>query len=167
MKTLLVIMVYSISLGGSLMAIDSASAINDAGNSIHLDQSRQFPETRWANADHYLRVHVPRNSAAMSVLSFQVPGNLRFDTSQVEVFDLKGQKLSALVTEEIDSQVSPPTRTIQLDFSTPIASGSQVDLRIRNVKKISISRSSTYSISAKLTGSDQRRYVGEAYFRSY
>ncbi len=77
MKTLLVIMACGISLGGSLMAIDSASAINDAGNSIHLDQSRQFPETRWANADHYLRVHVPRNSAAMSVLSFQVPGNLR------------------------------------------------------------------------------------------
>jgi hypothetical protein len=41
MKTLLVIMACGISLGGSLMAIDSAAAINDAGNSIHLDQSLQ------------------------------------------------------------------------------------------------------------------------------
>jgi Protein of unknown function (DUF2808) len=167
MKTLLVIIASGISFGGLLMAIDSASASNDAGNSIHIDQNRQFPETRWADADHYLRVHVPRNSVAMSAISFQVPENLRFDGSQVEAFDIKGQKISAVVTEGIDSQVSPPVRTIQIDFSTPIASGSQVDLRIRNVKKILVSSPSTYKISAKLTGSDQERYVGEAYFRSY
>lgn len=103
----------------------------------------------------------------MSALSFQVPENLRFDASQVEVFDIKGQKISTVVTEGIDSQVSPPVRTIQIDFSTPIASGSQIDLRIRNVKKTLVSSPSTYKVSAKLTGSDQERYVGEAYFRSY
>ena len=167
MKTLLVIMIYSISLGGSLMVINPATAINDAGNTIHLDQSRQFPETRWADADHYLRVHVPRNSAAMSALSFQVPGNLRFDANQVAVFDIKGQKILATVSEGINSSVYPAVKTIQLDFSTPIASGNQIDLQIRNVKKISVSRPSTYSISAKLIDGDQFSYIGEAYFRSY
>jgi Protein of unknown function (DUF2808) len=167
MNFLSVIIASCISFGGLLMAIDSANANSNARNSIHLDQNRQFPETRWANADHYLRVHVPRNSAAMSALLFQVPENLRFDASQVEVFDLKGQKISAAVTEGIDSQVSPPVKAIQIDFSTPIASGNQVDLRIRSVKKFSISRPFTYKISAKLTDSDQERYVGEAYFRSY
>jgi hypothetical protein len=167
MNSLSVIIACGISFSGSLMVIDSASATNDAGNSIHIDQGRQFPETRWADADHYLRVHIPRNSAAMSALSFQVPENLRFDASQVEVFGLKGQKLSAVVTEGIDGQVSPAVRTIQLNFSNPIASGSQVDLRIRNVKKILVSSPSTYKVSDKLTGSDQERYVGEAYFRSY
>jgi Protein of unknown function (DUF2808) len=135
MKTLSVIMACGISFGGLLMATSSTSAVNGVGNSIHIDQNRQFPTTRWADADHYLRVHVPHNSAGVSALLFQVPGNLRFDASQVEVFDLQGQKIPGLVTEEINSQVSPPSRTIHLDFSTPIASGSQVDLRIRNVKK--------------------------------
>jgi Protein of unknown function (DUF2808) len=166
MKILLVIIACGISFGGSLMAVNSAFADNDSGNSIHIDQSYQFPETRWADADHYLRVHVPRSSAAMSALSFQVPENLRFDLSQVEVFDLKGQKISAAIID-INSSVPFSARTIQLDFSTPIASGNQVDLRIKNVKKISVSRPSTYSISATLTGSDQERYVGKAYFRSY
>lgn len=166
MKTLLVITTCGISFVNSLMSINLASA-NSVGRSIHIDQSRQFPETRWARADHYLRVHVPLDSTGMSALSFQVPKNLRFDASQVAVLNLKGQVIPVAVTEKIDSQASPPTRTVYLDFSTPIASGSQVDLRIRNVEKILISRPSTYSISAKLTGSDQERYVGEVYFRSY
>jgi hypothetical protein len=160
-------MACGLSLTGLLMSANLTLAKNNVGNNVHVDQNRQFPETRWANADHYIRVHVPRNSAAMSALSFQVPENLQFDGSQVEAFDIKGQKISAVVTEGIDFQVSPPLRTIQIDFSTPIASGSQVDLRIRNVKKILVSSPSTYKISAKLTGSDQERYVGEAYFRSY
>jgi hypothetical protein len=167
MKIFFPLMACGISLTGLLMSANLTLAKNNVGNNVHVDQNRQFPETRWANADHYIRVHVPRNSAAMSALSFQVPENLQFDGSQVEAFDIKGQKISAVVTEGIDFQVSPPLRTIQIDFSTPIASGSQVDLRIRNVKKILVSSPSTYKISAKLTGSDQERYVGEAYFRSY
>jgi hypothetical protein len=167
MKTISLLAVCGLSLTGSLMSISPALAKNNAGNNIHIDQSRQFPETRWADADHYLRVHVPRNSAAISALSFQIPENLRFDASQVEAFDIKGQKISAVVMEEIDSQVDPPIRNIQLDFSTPIASDHQVEIRIRNVKKISVSRPSTYSMSAKLADGEQKRYVGTAYFRSY
>ncbi len=160
-------MACGISLTGLLMSVSSALAKNDTGSNIHIDQSRQSPETRWANANHYLRIHVPRNSAAMSALSLQVPENLRFDANQVEVFDLQGQKIPATVIEGLDNQVSPAVRTIKLNFSTPIASGRQVELRIRNVQKVLVSRPSTYSVSAKLTGSDQERYVGEAYFRSY
>jgi Protein of unknown function (DUF2808) len=166
MNFLFLLTACGLSLTGLLISANLTLAKNIVGNDIHVDQSRQFPETRWANADHYIRVHVPRNSATMSALSFQVPENLLFDASQVEAFDIKGQKTLAVVTEEIDSQVSPPVRIIQLDFSNAIASDSQIDLRIKNVKRILVSRPSIYSISAKLTGSAQWRYVGEAYFRS-
>ena len=163
MKIFTLLMSCGLSLTGLLMSANLTLAKNNAGNNIHIDQSRQFPETRWANADHYIRVHVPQNSGALTVLRLQVTGNLKFDTNQVQVFDLAGQKMPVVVTETADT----PEKSIYLTFSSPIAGSKQFDIRISNVKKALISQPATYFLSAKLIGNDQERYVGEAYFRSY
>jgi Protein of unknown function (DUF2808) len=147
---------------GLLLVINPALAKNDSGSSIHIDQNRQFPETRWANADHFIRIHVPQNSAALTELRLRVPENLKFEVSQVEVFNLQGQKIAAVVTE-----TDSPDKTIQLTFAAPVASDAKFDIRIKNVKKTLVSRPSTYAVSAKSIGSNQEQFVGEAYFRSY
>jgi Protein of unknown function (DUF2808) len=167
MKIFSLLMSCGLSLTGLLMSANLTLAKNNAGNNIHVDQSRQFPETRWANADHYIRVHVPQNSGAMTALRLQVTGNLKFDTNQVQVFDLAGRKMPVVVTETAYTGNDVPERSIYLTFSSPIASGKQFDIRISNVKKALISQPATYFLSAKLIGNDQERYVGEAYFRSY
>jgi hypothetical protein len=48
MKKLPLLIACGLGLAGSLMSVSSALAKNDAGNNVHIDQNRQFPETRWA-----------------------------------------------------------------------------------------------------------------------
>jgi hypothetical protein len=167
MKKLPLLIACGLGLAGSLMSVSSALAKNDAGNNVHIDQNRQFPETRWASADHYIRIHVPRNSRAMIELRLQITENLKFDIGQVEVFDLQGKTIPAVITEMVSTQNDAPSRSINLAFGSPVASGTQFDIRIKNVKKALISRPSTYFVSAKLAGNNQTQFIGEAYFHSY
>jgi Protein of unknown function (DUF2808) len=167
MKTISLLAVCTLSLTGSLISISPALAKNDAGNNIHIDQSRQFPETRWANANHYIRIHVSHNSESLAELQLQVTDNLRFNINQVEVFDLQGHKISATVTEVASNQNSPTTRLINLTFAAPIAGSTQFDIRIKDTRKMLVSRPSTYSISTKSVDSSSGKFIGEAYFRSY
>ncbi len=168
MKNFSLSIAYGLSLAGLLISANSTLAKSNAGNTIHIEQSRQFPETRWANADHYIRVHVPQNSRALTALRLQVTGNLKFDINQVQVFDLAGQKVPVVVTIETAYTGNDLLeRSIHLTFASPITSGKQFDIRVSNVKKALISQPATYSLSAKLIGNDQEQYVGAAYFRSY
>lgn len=134
-------------------------AKNDGGENIHIDQSHQFPETRWANADHFIRVHVPHQAKALKILRFRVPENLRFAASQVEILTVDGQKIPVNVTDK--------SRTIQIEFAKPIGKGDLFDIHIKNVAKISVSRPAIYAFSAQLVNGGNDEFVGEAYFRSY
>lgn len=167
MKNFFLLVACELSLAGLLIPANSTLAKSNAGNTIHVEQSRQFPETRWANADHYIRVHVPQNSGELTALRLQVTGNLKFDVNQVQVFDLAGQKVPIVVTETAYTGDNPLERSIYLTFTSPVAGDKQLDVRINNVKKVLISQPATYSLSAKLIGNDQEQYVGAAYFRSY
>jgi hypothetical protein len=168
MKTLSWLVAGGLSLVWLLVAmIKPAQAGSDAGTNIHIEQSRQFPETRWANADHFIRLHVPNQGQSLTKLWLQIPENLKFDTSQVEIFDLQGQKIPVVITGLLATQALETERIIQLDFPTPIASGTQFDIRIKNVKKTLVSRPASYLVSVKLLGSNQDIFVGSAYFRSY
>jgi RecB family endonuclease NucS len=167
MKTISLLAVCALSLTGPLISISPALAKNDAGNNIHIDQSRQFPETRWANADHYIRIHVSHNSESLAELQLQVTDNLRFDINQVEVFDLQGHKIPVITTEVASNQNIPTARIINLIFTAPIAGSTQFDIRIKDTRRTLISRPSTYSISTKSVNSNQKQLIGEAYFRSY
>jgi hypothetical protein len=167
MKKISLFVACGLSLSGLLLPTHIAFAHNDISANIHIDRSRQFPETRWADANHYIQVHVPVYSEALADLRLQVTKNLKFEVSQVEVFNLQGQKIPVTVTEIASSQPDFPERIVQLVFATPVASGTQLDIRIRNVRKTLISQPSTYSLSAKSVDSHQSQFVGAAYFRSY
>jgi Protein of unknown function (DUF2808) len=136
-----------------------AWASNDDGENIHIEHSHQFPETRWANADHFMRLHVPHQAKAIQVLRFRVPENLRFAASQVEVLTVDGQKIPAIVTSK--------GRQVQIEFAKSIGKDTLFDLHIKNVAKILVSRPAIYALSAQLVNGGQDEFVGEVYFRSY
>jgi hypothetical protein len=129
-------------------------AKNDMNENIHIDQSRQFPETRWANADHFIRVHVPHKAKALKILRLRVSENLRFAVSQVD-----GQNIPVTVTSQ--------GHIVQIEFAKSIGKDTLFDIHIRNVAKISASRPAIYTLSAQLVNGGQYEFVGEAYFRSY
>jgi Protein of unknown function (DUF2808) len=167
MKKLSWLIAAGLSLGWLLVETKPVQAGSDAGTNIHIEQSRQFPETRWANADHFIRIHIPSHSNAVTELWLEVSENLKFNDSQVEVFDLQGQKIPVLISAGSTTPIVGSERTIQLNFPTPIASGTQFEIRIKNVKKTLISRPATYVVLAKITGRDRGSLIGSAYFRSY
>jgi Protein of unknown function (DUF2808) len=140
-----------------------ASARNDDGTNIHIDQSRQFPETRWANADHFIRIHVPSNSKALRTIRLQVPENFKFNTKQVAILETTGRQTVAKI---FDKNLQPQ-RNILIEFAVPIPKDTQFDIRIHNVNRTTVSRSASYLVFANTIDTDQDQFVGEAYFRSY
>jgi Protein of unknown function (DUF2808) len=140
-----------------------ASASNDGDNNIHIDQSRQFPETRWANADHFISIHVPNNSRALRTIRLQVPENFKFDATQVSVLEMNGRQTAAkILNKNLQSQ-----RNIVIRFDQPIQKNTHFDIRIHNVNRTTVSQSASYLVFANTSNTDQDQFIGEAYFRSY
>jgi hypothetical protein len=158
MKRLFWVAFLGLILGGPGLS-SPVWARNDDGGNIHIDQSRQFPETRWANADHFIRVHVPHQAKSIKVLRLRVSENLRFAASQVAVETVDGQQIPASVTYK--------DRIVEIEFAKSIGTDTLFDIHIKNVAKISVSRPAIYALSAQLVNGGQDEFVGEAYFRSY
>jgi hypothetical protein len=163
MKTFSWLTICGFSLCSLSWPIGMASARNDAGTNIHIDQSRQFPETRWANADHFIRIHVPSNSKALRTIRLQVPENFKFDAKQVAVLDLTGRQTTAKILDKnLHSQ-----RNIVIEFATPVPKNTHFDIQVHNVNRAMVSRSASYLVFANTIDTNQDQFVGEAYFRSY
>lgn len=158
MKKLFLLTFLGLIVGSSWISAP-VLAKNDMGDNIHIDQSRQFPETRWANADHFIRVHVPHKAKALKVLRLRVSENLRFVASQVAIETVDGQSIPVTVTSQ--------GRIVQIEFATAIGKNTLFDIHIKNVAKISVSRPASYALSAQLVNGGKDEFVGEAYFRSY
>jgi Protein of unknown function (DUF2808) len=158
MKRLFLITFLGLVLSNSWLS-SSVWASNDGGANIHIDHSHQFPATRWANADHFIRVHVPHQAKALKVLRLRVPENLRFAVSQVEILTVDGQKIPANITSQ--------GHMVQIEFARSIGKDTLFDIHIKNVVKISVSRPAIYALSAQLVNGGKDEFVGEAYFRSY
>jgi hypothetical protein len=158
MKRLFLIAFLGLVLSNSGMS-SAVWANNDGGANIHIDHSHQFPATRWANADHFIRVHVPHQAKAIKILRLRVPENLRIAASQVEILTVDGQKIPANITSQ--------SRVVQIEFAELIGKDNLFDIHIKNVVKISVSRPAIYALSAQLVNGGKDEFVGEAYFRSY
>jgi hypothetical protein len=158
MKRLFLVTFLGLILGSPSLS-SPVWAKNDDGRNIHIDQSRQFPETRWANADHFIRVHVPHHAKSIKVLRLRVSENLQFAASQVAVETVDGQQIPANVTYK--------DHIVEIEFAKSIGRDTLFDIHIKNVAKISVSRPAVYALSAQLVNGGQDEFVGEAYFRSY
>ncbi len=135
-----------------------ASANNDNGTVPHLDGSSSFPPTRSDIVRYTFRVHIPKNSKAMSQLIIKVPEVITVSKkNKVEVVDGNGQKVSA--------NVSMNDQTILITFSEPVRSNTQLEIDIKNVKRPTLGNGPVYRLLAKFVDSNTEIPIGVARFR--
>ncbi|MGI8499557.1 MAG: DUF2808 domain-containing protein [Hassallia sp.] len=156
-------LIYSAALVVTTLLLSSnyASARNNNGSVTHIDGNVQFPHSRWQIVRHTFRIHVPKNSKALTELIINIPDNITLsnDIKNIDVVDEKEQR--------INTNVSVNGRTILLAFSEAVAPNTKFYIDLKNVKKPTISRNSIYHLSVKIVGSDAEIPIGVAQFHTY
>ncbi|PMB10718.1 DUF2808 domain-containing protein [Fischerella thermalis CCMEE 5273] len=158
------LLVYSATLALASMALLSpsyATANTDDGKVPHIDGNAQFPLTRWRVVRHTIRLHVPKNSKALTELSINVPDTITIssDIKNIKIVDEKGQKINA--------NISVNDRNIQIAFVEPVASNTKFNVELKNVKRQFLGNRYIYQLSAKFVGSDAEIPIGVAQFQLY
>jgi Protein of unknown function (DUF2808) len=128
---------------------------NEEGKASHVDSKFEFPHNRWAIVRQTIQVHVPKNAQALEKLSIDLPTNVEFLASQVNITDNYNRPVIA--------QAAIQNRRLQLDFSTPIASGTYIRINLNHVKRTMLAQSPLYFIFGKVVDGAEN-FIGEAYF---
>lgn len=138
-----------------------ATINDDNGTTPHVDGNVQFPPIKWQVVRHTIRLHVPKNSKAVSQLLINVPDNITLsrDINNIRVFNENEQI--------INSNVSVNGKTIQIDFSQPMTSDTKFSIELNHVKRRNIGNSSIYRLFVKEVGINQEISIGVAQFRIY
>jgi Protein of unknown function (DUF2808) len=140
-----------------LMPVNSANANDDNARFPHVDGNSQFPYTRLHPVRHTLRVHIPKNSQAVSQIVIQVPETLTISSkSRIDVEDSKGQK--------INTDVSIKNKTISLTFQDSLPPNTEIEIDINGVRGPKGGNGPIYRLSTKFTGSDVEIPIGIARF---
>ncbi|MDM9384575.1 DUF2808 domain-containing protein [Chlorogloeopsis sp. ULAP01] len=155
---------YSVTLVLTSMAMLSpsyATANTDDGTVPHIDGNVQFPPTRWRIVRHTIRVHVPKNSKALTELSINAPDTITIssDIKNIKIVDEKEQKINA--------NISVDGRNIQIAFAEPVAPNTKFNVELKNVKRRFLGNAYIYQISAKYVESDAETPIGVAQFHLY
>ncbi len=137
------------------MPADNATARIE-GNS-HIDGAVQFPQTKWRNVRHTLRVHIPQGSRPLSHLYINVPEGLT--ASNLTVRDNLGIK--------VDANISIKSNTVGVDFLQPVAGESTLKIDLNNVIIRGVSNGWLYRVSAKVVGLEADIPIGIAQIRVY
>lgn len=128
-----------------LIPVNSASANDDNSRFPHIDGNSQFPYTRSYPVRHTLRVHIPKNSQAVSQIVIQVPQTLSVSSkNRIDVEDSKGQK--------INTNVSIKNKTILLTFQDSLPSNTEIEIDINGVRGPKGGNGPIYRLSTKLLG---------------
>ncbi len=145
----------------SLLSSNYASAKNNNSSVTHIDGNVQFPLSRWQIVRHTFRIHVPKNSKAITELIINIPSNITLsnDIKNIDIVDEKEQK--------INTNVSINGRTILLAFPEAVPPNTKFYIDLKNVKRPTISRNSIYHLSVKMVGSDAEIPIGIAEFHTY
>ena len=116
---------------------------------------------RWGTFRHTFRLHIPKNSKAVTQLLIKVPDNVTISNSiqDIDVVDEKGQK--------INTNVSVNGKTILLAFTEPVAPNTKLKIDLNKIKKQNIGNGSSYRFSAREVGIDAEISIGVAWFRLY
>lgn len=133
-------------LGNLANASDSTSP--------HVESKFEFPHHRWATVRQTIQVHVPRNSPALESLSIDVPENIDFQTSKIDITD--GDRV-------IDAPISRQGQRIVIGFTRSISPDTQLRINFNGVKRNMRTQLSVYYIYAR-TVDGVSRFLGEAYF---
>ncbi len=141
-----------------LMPVYSASANDDNARFPHIDGNSQFPYTRWYPVRHSMRVHIPKNSQAVSQIVIQVPETLTISSKNcIDVEDSKGRNINA--------DVSINNKTILLSFQDSLPPNTEIEIDINDVRGLKGGNGPIYRLFTKFTGSDVQIPIGIARFR--
>lgn len=140
---------------------EQKSANSDENTVIHLHGNVQFPPTSWQLVRHTFRLHVPKNSEALTQLLIDVPDNITVsdDVKDIKVLEENEQK--------INTNVSVNGKTILLTFSDPVAPNTQFNIDLNNVKQKNRGNGHIYRFRAKVVGSKTDIPIGLARFQIY
>jgi Protein of unknown function (DUF2808) len=138
-----------------------ASANNDNSTLPHIDGNYQFPQTKWSNVRHTLRIHIPKNGQSVSQISIAVPETLNWSNKIKDVIatENKGGK--------VNTNISLNKKNIILTFNEPLPPDSHLEIDIKNVKQPFHGNGLVYRLFAKSTGSNLDIPIGIARFRVY
>jgi hypothetical protein len=89
MKRSLIYAVVLILSSTAIIAPSYASAGTDNSTVPYIDGNAQFPPTRWGIFRHTFRLHVPKNSKALTQILIKVPDNVTVnsDVRNIDVMD--------------------------------------------------------------------------------
>ncbi|WP_337884470.1 DUF2808 domain-containing protein [Fischerella thermalis] len=161
MKKLLIYSATLVLTSIALLSPSYATANTDDGKVPHIDGNVQFPPTRWRIVRHTIRVHVPKNSKALTELSINAPDTITIssDIKNIKIVDEKEQK--------IDANISVNGRNIQIAFAEPVAPNTKFNVELKNVKRRLLGNGYIYQLTAKFVDSDAEIPIGVAQFRLY
>jgi Protein of unknown function (DUF2808) len=136
-----------------------ASAKDDNGTFPHVYGNSQFPQTKWSNIRHSLRVHIPKNSPNVSQISIAVPETVRWSNkiSDVVVTGNNGEK--------VKTNISINEKTILLIFNKPLSPNNNLEIDINNVKQPISGNGHIYHLFVQSPGSNSNIPIGIARFR--
>ncbi|RAM51967.1 MAG: hypothetical protein C6Y22_08775 [Hapalosiphonaceae cyanobacterium JJU2] len=162
-KLLIYTTVYTLGIT-ALISAGYASAYEKDSILPHIDKNVQFPLTRWGIGGkfrHSFRLHVPKNSKAVTQLIIKLPDNVTVshDIKNIDIVDDNQHK--------INTNVSIKGKTILLDFTEAVAPNTKFDVDLNKIKRRNIGNGYFYSFSAKEVGIDAVIPIGIAYFRLY
>ncbi|MCW5318332.1 DUF2808 domain-containing protein [Nostoc sp. KVJ3] len=161
MKRLLIYAVILTLSSTAIIAPSYASTRTDDGRVIHIDGNAQFPPTRWGIFRHTFRLHVPKNSKAITQILIKVPNNVTVsnDVSNIDVVDENQHK--------VNTNISVNGQIILLAFPEAVAPNTKFEIELKKIKRQNLGNGSVYSFSAKEVGIDAEIPIGVASFRLY
>jgi hypothetical protein len=131
-----------------------ASANAGDSSSPHVDSKFEFPNTKWMAGRQTIQVHVPRSSQALTRLWIDVPQNLEFQTSKIEITD--GNRI-------VFAPISRQGKWLLINFSQPIAPDTKLRIEFNEVRRNMLTQLSIYYLYNNITDGSTN-FIGEAYF---
>ncbi|OKH26614.1 hypothetical protein NIES593_00685 [Hydrococcus rivularis NIES-593] len=136
-----------------------ANAHDDSANIPHIDSHHNFPPTRADIVRHTFEIHVPKNSNPLTQVIIQVPEVVNWSnkTKDLVVTDGNGKKVTP--------NVSINGKVIVLSFAESIAPNTDLEIDIKNVRRVTLGNGPVYRLLAKLEGSETPIHLGTVGFR--
>jgi Protein of unknown function (DUF2808) len=149
------IFIASLGLVTTILNISNyANAHHADGTSPHVDSKFEFPQHRWATVRQTIQIHVPRNSQALENLRIDVPDNINFQTSKIDITDRDRSIVAA---------ISRKGQRLQIKFNRSISPDTQLRINFNSVERNMRTQLSVYYLYGK-TADGLDRFLGEAYF---
>lgn len=136
-----------------------ANANDNNANFPHIDGHHHFPPTRADRVRHTFEIHIPKNSNPVTQIIVQVPEVVNWSnkTKDVVVTNINGKK--------VNTNISINGKVIVITFAESIAPNTDLEIDIKNVRRVTLGNGPVYRVLAKLEGSETPIHIGTVGFR--